>query len=366
MSNRRFSYKYRQLLLLKHILGGVAALAFLAIFYWGISALLDNQFYTVLESLFGQDFAHVIHNYEPAVIAYAVTTVELLVWIIIEVVSSRKLMKTLDSIDAVLDPSIDSIALPAEFSGLQNRLNILKMQNRDRQRIQELETQKKSDALTYLAHDIRTPLASVVGYLSLLCEAPDMPEEQRSKFTRTAFQKALQFEKLTDDFFDITRYNLSEKALCKKEVDLCFLLEQLSDEFYPLLQEKELKMQLSLPDALVVSVDGEKIARAFINVIKNAITYSYPQTTITICLTSAAENIVAAITNCGSTIPADKLAHIFDKFYRAEESYPAEEKGTGLGLAIAKEIVRMHNGSINATSAEETTVFTIILPVAKE
>lgn len=173
-------------------------------------------------------------------------------------------------------------------------------------------------------------------------------------------------EKLIDDFFDITRFNLSEKALNKKEVDLCFLLEQLSDEFFPLLHEKELHIKFSIPDELIALVDGEKMARVFNNVIKNAIMYSYPQTAIDICMTSSDDNITVMIANHGDTIPNDKLEHIFDKFYRADENYQTRENGTGLGLAIAKEIVRMHNGLITATSIDEITTFTITLPIVKE
>lgn len=353
-------------MLLQHLIGGIAVLILLVVVYFFIDILYDNNFYIILENLFGQEFAYLIHDYEPAVIVYIITTLELLVWIVIELLSSQKIMKVMDSIDTILDNSVDTVVLPTEFSELQNWLNYLKIQNREQQRLLEIENQKKSDALTYLAHDIRTPLASVVGYLSLLCEAPDMPLEQRNKFTHTAFNKALQFEKLIDDFFDITRFNLSERALNKKKVDLCFLLEQLSDEFFPLLHEKELHIKFSIPDELIALVDGEKMARVFNNVIKNAIMYSYPQTAIDICMTSSDDNITVMIANHGNTIPNDKLEHIFDKFYRADENYQTRENGTGLGLAIAKEIVRMHNGLITATSIDEITTFTITLPIAKE
>lgn len=353
-------------MLLKHLIGGITVLIFLAAGYYFIASLYDNNFYTVLENLFGREFAYLIHDYEPAVIVYGVTILELLVWIVIELLSSRKLMKIVDSIDTVLDDSVDTIVLPTEFSELESWLNYLKIKNREQQRLSEIEAKKKSDALTYLAHDIRTPLASVVGYLSLLCEAPDMPYEQRNKFIHTAFSKAVQFEKLIDEFFDITRFNLSEKALNKKELDLCFLIEQLSDEFFPLLHEKELHINLDIPDELVVLADGEKIARVFNNVIKNAIMYSYPKTTINVCITKSDKNFVATITNHGETIPNNKLEHIFDKYFRADENYQISKKGTGLGLAIAKEIVRMHNGSITAVSENETTIFTITFPIGEE
>lgn len=363
MSNKKFSQKYKQTLLLQHLIGGIAVLLILAIIYFAISIFCENNFYNVLESIIGYDGAYLIQTYEPVIIPFAVVSSELLVWIVIEWYASRKIMKIIDTMDCLIDNSIEHITLPPEFSDLQNWLNLLKAQNQAQTHLKEIEIQKKSDSLTYLAHDIRTPLASVVGYLSLLCDAPDMHCEQRSKYTKIAFEKALQFEKLIDDFFDITRYNLSETALNKKEVDLCLMLEQLSDEFYPILCKKELQLNLSIPDTLTIFVDGEKIARVFNNVIKNAVTYSYPQTAIELSLEVLHDTIIATVKNHGKTIPTDKLISIFDKFYRADETYQINTNGTGLGLAIAKEIMRMHNGTITAESYDEITTFTINLPI---
>jgi len=117
LSNRKFSYKYRQSLLLKHLIGGIATLILLASTYYLIAALYDNNFYTMLENLFGREFAHLIHDYEPAVIVYAVTTLELLVWIVIELLSSRKLMKIMDNIDTVFDNSVDTVVCKFRFIG---------------------------------------------------------------------------------------------------------------------------------------------------------------------------------------------------------------------------------------------------------
>lgn len=233
--NKKFSQKYKQTLLLRHLIWAIAAFIGFATGYLVIKVVWADQFYIMLRSMIGYNLAYVIHNYEPAVILLILVTTQLLMWIGIEWNASRKVMKIMDRLDYFLDNSNDEITLPAEFSELQNWLNLVKAQNRERQHFMELEIQKKSDSLAYLAHDIRTPLASVVGYLSLLCEAPDMPPEQQKKFIKTAFEKALKFENLIDEFFDITRYSLSDKAFVKKEVDLCFLIEQTADEFYPLL-----------------------------------------------------------------------------------------------------------------------------------
>lgn len=361
--NKKFSGKYKKTTLFRHLVGAIAILVIFAICYFVIMVAYPNNFYIILERMIGYDLAYLIHGYEPAVILFIIVTSQFLVWIGVEWNSSRKIMKIMDSLDSVLDNSADDIGLPAEFSDLQNWLNLLKTQNREQQHLKEIEIQKKSDTLTYLAHDIRTPLASVIGYLSLLCEAPDMPEEQRNKFIRTAFEKALKFENLIDEFFDITRYSLSDKALVKKETDLCFLIEQIADEFYPLLQQKGLCLNLDLADDLFIFVDAEKIARVFNNVIKNAITFSYPQSVIEVSAKKSNKYIIAKIKNHGETIPNDKLERIFDKFYRADEFGDSDLGGTGLGLAIAKEIMRMHNGTITAESFEENTVFTITLPI---
>lgn len=361
--NKAFSKKYIHTLFLRHLGWAVAGFVAFIMGYFILKLAFAEHFYILLEQVVGYHFAHWMHSYEPAVIVLVLATSQFLIWIAVEWNSSRKMMSMLDSLDHVLDHSMDDIVLPAEFSDLQNRLNLLKAQNREQQHVIELEAQKKSDTLTYLAHDIRTPLASVVGYLSLLCEEPDLPSEQRKRFIRTAFEKALKFENLIDEFFDITRYSLSDKALVKKEVDLSLLIQQIVDEFYPLLKKKGLHFQLDFPDNLFVYADAEKIARVLNNVIKNATTYSYPQGVIEVIARRSDERITVVIKNRGETISHDKVEHIFDKFYRADPSGNSDSGGTGLGLAIAKEIMRLHNGIITAESVDETTLFTITLPL---
>jgi two-component system, OmpR family, sensor histidine kinase VanS len=362
--NKKFSQKYKTSLLLRHFLWAIISLLLFIICYFVIGTAYTGNFYIVLEKVVGYDLAYFIHSYEPAVILLIIMTSQFMIWIGIEWKASRKIFKIIDDLDCAFDNSADDISLPVEFFDLQNRLNLMKSRNREQQHLSEIEAQKKSDTLTYLAHDIRTPLASVVGYLSLLCEAPDMPLEQRKKYMQITFEKALKFESLIDEFFDITRYSFSDKALVKKEVALCFLIEQVSDEFYPLFQRKNLQLNLDIPDNLLVFADGEKIARVFNNVIKNAITYSYPHTTIDVIVKKQSDHITAIIKNRGETIPNDKLERIFDKFFHSNSNQTAdsEKGGTGLGLAIAKEIMRMHNGTISAESFNEITSFIIVLP----
>ena len=179
--------------------------------------------------------------------------------------------------------------------------------------------------------------------------------------TNYALDKALRVEELTNQFFEITRYNLNDIPLNKTNIDLVMLLDQLVEEFYPMLEERNLKLNITKPNILMYNADGDKLARAFGNLLKNAISYSYENTTITINMIENEENIEITFKNKGATIPEYKLERIFDKFYRADESRQTNNGGAGLGLAITKEIIELHNGKICAKSNDEFIEFQIEL-----
>lgn len=224
------------------------------------------------------------------------------------------------------------------------------------------ETAKKNDLIAYLAHDLKTPLTSVIGYLSLLEEAPDMPAVQKAKYIHIALRKAQRLESLTNEFFEITRYNLHEIVLEKEPLDLSVMLMQMTDEFYPTLKAHGNTAELDTADTLTVQADPAKLARVFNNILKNAIAYSEPGTPIRITARQKEGTVEIAFSNLGKTIPPQKLQAIFDKFYRLDSARSTNSGGAGLGLAIAREIVRLHGGSIRAESEAGKTVFTVELP----
>lgn len=229
------------------------------------------------------------------------------------------------------------------------------------------EAGRKNDLITYLAHDLKTPLTSVVGYLSLLEEAPDMPAPQKAKYVHIALDKALRLEKLINEFFEITRYNLQQIVLEKETVDLEFMLMQMTDEFYPILSGHGNAVRLELPEGenpkLQVYADSEKLARVFNNILKNAVAYSYPDTEICVKAEAAGDKVRISFANHGKTIPKQRLDSIFEKFFRLDDARATNTGGAGLGLAIAKEIVGLHGGTITAESADEVTVFTVEMPM---
>ncbi len=267
-------------------------------------------------------------------------------------------------IDLLAAEKSGDIVMPPELAATERKLNHIQHTLREREIAAQLAEQRKNDLVMYLAHDIRTPLTCVIGYLSLLDEVPDMPTEQRARFTHIALDKSCRLEGLVNEFFEITRYNLREIKLEKQTIDLYYMLVQMVDEFYPILSARGNTAVLHADEALTAYGDPDKLARVFHNILKNAAAYSTPNTQILITAKQTDSAVVITMQNHGPTIPSEKLAAIFEKFYRIDDSRASNTGGAGLGLAIAKEIVLAHGGTITAQSADQVTAFTVTIPSA--
>ncbi len=266
-------------------------------------------------------------------------------------------------LDQLVGPSDADISLSPELDFMERKLNKIKgALEKQKKDAQEAE-QRKNDLVVYLAHDIKTPLTSVIGYLSLLDEAPDMPAEQRAKYVGITLEKAYRLEQLIDEFFEIARFNLRSIVLNKAIINLPFMLRQMADEFYPMLAPEGKQVVVEAPDGLTLWGDADKLSRVFNNILKNAIAYSYEGSAIRISAFEQGESVVIAFANRGDPVPSAKLDTIFDQFFRLDASRSTHSGGAGLGLAIAKEIVVAHGGTITAQSDREQTVFTIALPL---
>jgi two-component system sensor histidine kinase VanS len=264
--------------------------------------------------------------------------------------------------DKLVEESDDKIILSPELDFMENKLNQIK-NNLEKQKKAALDAeQRKNDLVIYLAHDIKTPLTSVIGYLSLLDEAPDMPPQQKAKYIGITLEKANRLEQLINEFFEITRFNLQTIVLNKEKINLLFMLQQIANEFYPMLTPQGKQMSVNVPDGLTLWGDGDKLARVFNNILKNAIAYSYANSVIDISAEQQDKNIVITFTNQGNPIPQGKLDTIFEKFYRLDSARSTNTGGAGLGLAIAQEIVTAHDGTISVESNTENTTFTVKLP----
>ena len=296
--------------------------------------------------------------------AVAITVIFLLLLLFLFQWLTRYFKEINQGIDGLISENEKQIHLSPEMLPFEKKLNTVSMTLKKQKKETALAEQRKDELVMYLAHDIRTPLTSVIGYLSLLEEKPDMPISERMKNVRIALDKSYRLEKMVNEFFEITRYNSSQIELSKQHVDLYYLLMQLRDELLPVLSLHNNSVELNFSENLTVYADAEKLARVFSNILKNAVAYSYPNTAILISVEKTEQQITILFQNQGKTIPAEKLSSLFDKFYRLDEARISDTGGTGLGLAIAKEIISLHGGSIEAHSENETVVFAIKLPIS--
>lgn len=256
-----------------------------------------------------------------------------------------------------------SVRGDSELSALAESINEMKYALKESYESERQAEKVKNDLITNVAHDLRTPLTSVIGYLELLHQNEYHDDATRQKYTDTAYQKARTLQVLINELFDYTRFQKGKVKLDLMPLDITMFLEQLLDEFKIRMEEEHLECIADIPkEPIMIEGDGEKLARAFSNLLTNAVKYGSDGKQIKVSLIELEEQVYISFTNYGKVIPQENLPYVFDKFYRVEQSRNAKTGGTGLGLAIAKNIVLMHNGEISAKSDEKGTVFTICLP----
>lgn len=271
-----------------------------------------------------------------------------------------------ESADKLFDKNVEYINLPPEMVEVEKKLNHFKTEAIKNERLARENEQKKDELIVYLAHDIKTPLTSMIGYLSLLSEIKDMPQEQRNRYIDIARDKSYRLEYLINELFDVARFNSEKIVLEKEEINLNLMLEQIADDFYPTLKEMNKKINFTSDEKTILYADPDKLSRVFNNLIKNAVNYSKENTDIDISILNKENQATVKITNKGKQIPKEKLDKIFEKFYRLDSSRTSKTGGSGLGLAIAKEIVELHGGRIYAESDMKETTFSVILPIIEQ
>lgn len=287
---------------------------------------------------------------------------------VLAITAIRKAMKYINDMaeaaKSLSRPSEEPIGLPDELIDIENELNLAREQALRNIDAANEAVRRKNDLIVYLAHDLKTPLASVIGYLNLLHDEGQISEELREKYLSIALDKAERLEDLINEFFEIARFNLSGVTLQYSRINLTRLLEQLIYEFKPMTQEKNLECRLSIAEDVMLRCDAEKIQRVFDNLLRNAVIYSFENTDIDIIVTEQNGKLKIRFVNRGDTIPEEKLDRIFEQFYRLDAARSTKSGGAGLGLAIAKQIVELHGGTIIAKSENEIIEFEVTIPVS--
>lgn len=229
---------------------------------------------------------------------------------------------------------------------------------------ERIAEQSKNELITNVSHDLRTPLTSIIGYLGVIEEDRYRDEVQLRYYVNIAYEKSKRLNLLINDLFELTRIGNGGVKINKNPINIVELLNQLIVQFRFQLENAHMEERLSFSeDKLIVLGDGDKLVRAFENLISNGITYGKHSKYIDIVTSKEDNTAVIKVINHGDPIPVLDLPHIFERFYRVEKSRSEETGGSGLGLAITKNIIQLHNGKIAAYSDEEKTTFEVKLPL---
>ena len=336
------------------------ALIISIVVYFILALFFENTLSELVARLNYDLYSWIVYNRDIVVYVYILIVLAVVIYRFIS-----KYVEGMDevykSLDLILKEDNETIKLPSEVNEFSDKLNDIKYDYILSKKNAKEAEDKKNDLIMYMAHDLKTPLTSIIGYLTLLTDEKEIPRNLQEKYMKIALDKALRVEELTNEFFDITRYNLSSMPINKQNINLSYLLEQLVDECFPMLEEKHLRCDLEAEEKVMYLGDGDKLARAFGNLLKNAINYSFENTTIYIKLEENENEIFVSFRNKGEKIPEYKLDKIFKKFYRGDDSRTSVTGGAGLGLAITKEIVELHDGMITVKNDDEFIEFNVIL-----
>ena len=285
---------------------------------------------------------------------------------VITMLFMRKPVRAVDEISSVISsPGLtkgESIELPRNLKTTQSELELLQMRIIRDEMAAKVAEERKNELVTYLAHDIRTPLTSVRGYLELISEADGMSAERQREFAGRALLKADRLESLVEELFEITRYNMQNIPIERESLDVGLLCQQIAEEFYPQAQSRNLAIEVDAPVGLTAFWDSSRMGRVLENVLKNAMVHGSANSTVTIRAMQDGQDddvIILSVSNQGKEISPEHLEHVFDRFYRGDAARGQATGGAGLGLAIAREIVEAHGGEIKAESEGGLTTFTI-------
>lgn len=266
--------------------------------------------------------------------------------------------------DGHFDTRLDVIG-DDEFAVISDNINRMAMDLEFLKKKEDKEEEKRNELITNVAHDLRTPLTSIIGYLDIVNTHDRLSDEQKKKYIGIAYTKAVRLQEMIEDLFSFTKLSCNKMPVKKALLDIVKLLQQEVDEFYPNFSDNDLKCEFHTDSpSYMIYADGSLIARAFENLISNAIKYGHAGKIIKVDIEGGKGSVKIAITNYGNVIPPEDIPFVFDQFYRVEQSRSEDTGGTGLGLSITKAIVEEHGGQISASSSLSGTIFEVILDTA--
>jgi len=217
-----------------------------------------------------------------------------------------------------------------------------------------------------ISHELRTPLTILKGELEVALKR-DRSQDEYSSILRSNLEEINNINRIVENLLMLLRFDAGEAALKKEPVDIAALLESVVNDLRTMAVQKGLAINFSYDgsEKIILEADREKLRRAFLNIIDNAVKYTPQKGVISVTLDRERDFVRVVLKDTGIGIAKEDLPFIFDRFYRADKS--RTDSSFGLGLSIVKSIVESHRGSVEAESVpKEGTVFTVRLPMAKD
>lgn len=253
-----------------------------------------------------------------------------------------------------------------ELAELSKNINSMSRQLKEKFEHEREVEHTKTELITNVSHDLRTPLTAIIGYLDILKNEKYKNEEEEKEYLHSTYKLSIKLKKLIDELFEYTKLSSSNISLDFVEVDIGSILTQILGEYTPVFETKGLRVITNIDDArLPVKIDVEKMVRVFDNVLGNAEKYSVKPSDIIVNAYRSENDVIISISNKGEYIEQDTLNKIFEKFYRIDSSRSSVIEGSGLGLAISKRILELHKGQIWAESHGNIIEFKIKLKLVK-
>ncbi len=228
----------------------------------------------------------------------------------------------------------------------------------------EYEDNRKA-LVANISHDLKTPITSIQGYVEVLMQTENIPEETMKKYHQTIYSNATYVNKLIDDLFLFSKLDMEKLDFQFEKLNVKAFMDDIMQEFEFELENRNVVFQYecSLKDTYYFNIDRNRMYQVLKNIIGNAVKYGdKDDLLLKVKVLIEGENACISIEDNGPGIAEDKLSHIFDRFYRVDSARTKDLISTGLGLSIAKELVEAHGGIIKVTSEENSgTCFTILL-----
>ncbi len=227
---------------------------------------------------------------------------------------------------------------------LARNMNTLKHGVKTSKKVAIKSERLKTELITNVSHDLRTPLTSIITYTELL-KTPNLPEEDREAYIQIIDRKSKRLNVLIDDLFEVSKMASGNVELVKERADIVQLLQQSLAEHDEAIQKSGLQFRISnLEKPMIALVDGQKLWRVFDNLIGNILKYSLEHTRVYISVSESPGQVVISFKNVTKYELSENIDELFERFKRGDTSRHTE--GSGLGLAIAKSIVDLHGGQL--------------------